>query len=400
MTDLAFDWGRRFWGHAGDLLRRGDGPLIFLAVVLALALTFPSVRDVVLTALSDAYLSVSVFVALTLIIFYGLEEVFKVNLGEVLTRYRGWQVPIAAILGATPGCGAEILLVTQYTKGAVSFGAIVAALTATMGDSAFLLIAKDPPSAAIVIGLCTFAGMIAGTLVNHLHPQGLNFLKEEIDRVGACQGPLASDSRPNTITRITEKAWIVLIIPGTVIGVLDAVAIDVNTWFGHYAAYEPAKWIGVAGTLLALLMFVMRRGRNSHAGIDPRRTAGLPAVRRTIVDTNFVTFWVFAALIAYEMFALSTGGGAQVWLQGHQLMLPLLATLIGLIPGCGVMVIVTTLYLQHQIALSALISAAVSTDGDALFPAIALAPRSAILATLYTAFPALLMGYGWLLIME
>ena len=81
-------------------------------------------------------------------------------------------------------------------------------------------------------------------------------------------------------------------------------------------------------------------------------------------------------------------------------MLPLVATMVGLIPGCGVMVLTTTLFLQHQIPLSAIISAAISTDGDALFPAIAMAPRAAILATMYTAVPALLMGYGWYLFME
>ncbi|MEC7246114.1 MAG: putative manganese transporter, partial [Pseudomonadota bacterium] len=34
-------------------------------------------------------------------------------------------------------------------------------------------------------------------------------------------------------------------------------------------------------------------------------------------------------------------------------------------------------------------------DGDALFPAIALAPGAAVMATLYSAIPALLISYGW-----
>jgi hypothetical protein len=32
---------------------------------------------------------------------------------------------------------------TQYTRGKISFGSVVATLTATMGDAAFLLIAKN-----------------------------------------------------------------------------------------------------------------------------------------------------------------------------------------------------------------------------------------------------------------
>ncbi|MEK9955214.1 MAG: putative manganese transporter [Actinomycetota bacterium] len=34
-------------------------------------------------------------------------------------------------------------------------------------------------------------------------------------------------------------------------------------------------------------------------------------------------------------------------------------------------------------------------DGDALFPAIALAPAAAIMATIYSAIPALIIAYGW-----
>jgi hypothetical protein len=152
MTDIALKAGR--WFREAPLWSRlrAEWMLIALAVIAGLVVAIPDLREAAVTSLSDAYVEVSVFVALTLAIFYGLERWAKVDLGEVLQRHKAWQVPIAAILGATPGCGAEILLVTQYTRGAVSFGAIVATLTATMGDAAFLIIAKDPPSAAIVIG--------------------------------------------------------------------------------------------------------------------------------------------------------------------------------------------------------------------------------------------------------
>ena len=44
---------------------------------------------------------------------------------------------------------------------------------------------------------------------------------------------------------------------------------------------------------------------------------------------------------------------------------------------------------------SSLMANAIANDGDALFPALALAPKAAILATLYSALPALLIGYGF-----
>ena len=73
---------------------------------------------------------------------------------------------------------------------------------------------------------------------------------------------------------------------------------------------------------------------------------------------------------------------------------------LGFLLGCGPQVLVTTMYLSSIIPLSAQIGNALSNDGDALFPAIAIAPRVAIVATLYSAVPALILAYGWLFLFE
>ena len=77
---------------------------------------------------------------------------------------------------------------------------------------------------------------------------------------------------------------------------------------------------------------------------------------------------------------------------------PLVAILFGFLPGCGPQVVVATFYLNGFIPLSAEIGNAISNDGDALFPAIALAPKAAILATLYSAIPALIVAYSYMYI--
>ena len=62
---------------------------------------------------------------------------------------------------------------------------------------------------------------------------------------------------------------------------------------------------------------------------------------------------------------------------------------------CGLQVLVATLYVNGVVPFAALIGNAISNDGDALFPAIALNPRAAIVATIYSAIPALVVGYGF-----
>ena len=78
----------------------------------------------------------------------------------------------------------------------------------------------------------------------------------------------------------------------------------------------------------------------------------------------------------------------------------MIAVIIGLLPGCGPQVIITSMYIGGIIPLSAQIGNAISNDGDALFPAIALAPKAAIVATLYSTIPAIIVAYAWYFIFE
>jgi hypothetical protein len=80
--------------------------------------------------------------------------------------------------------------------------------------------------------------------------------------------------------------------------------------------------------------------------------------------------------------------------------MPLIGLAIGLLPGCGPQILVTSLYLSGAMPMSAQLSNAISNDGDALFPAIALAPKAAMLATFYSAVPAFVVGYGYYFLFE
>lgn len=67
--------------------------------------------------------------------------------------------------------------------------------------------------------------------------------------------------------------------------------------------------------------------------------------------------------------------------------------LVGIVPGCGPQIIFVTLYAQGLVPFAALLANAISQDGDALFPLLALDRRSALSATLITAGVALLVGF-------
>ena len=143
--------------------------------------------DVVRQALIDAYLQVSVFVGFTLFIFIGMDSLTKFNIPYVLDKTKKFHVIMASLLGALPGCGGAIVVVTQYIQGRISFGSLVAVLTATMGDAAFLLLAAEPFTGLFIFVLGASVGALTGYIVDKIHGdsylQGNSKLKVEFEKL-------------------------------------------------------------------------------------------------------------------------------------------------------------------------------------------------------------------------
>ena len=347
--------------------------------------------DIIFTSIADAYLQVSTFVAATFLIIFGLERALNIDATAMLRRDTIWQVPVAAGLGALPGCGGAIIVVTQYVTGRLSFGGVVAALTATMGDAAFLLIAQEPLTGLAMVVLGFNVGTLSGWVVNALH--GGDFLRSSATRTDVEMDGHHDDASSPVLDRI----WLVILIPGIVLAGLVAFQVDVDAMFATSGLDRPATLLGVVGGVLAMSM---RLAPQFGIKGDTAFSSGGGLVRRTISDTNFVTVWVIFAYLVFELSVYFLGLDLKSVFDGWALFTPLIAVLLGFLPGCGPQVLVTTMYLSGIVPLSAQIGNALSNDGDALFPAIAIAPKVAIVATLYSAVPAIILAYGWMFWME
>ena len=374
---------------------RGLSIVLILAPALLAAVLMLNAEsellDIIFASIADAYLQVSTFVAATFLIIYGLERALKIDATAMLKRDTIWQVPVAAGLGALPGCGGAIIVVTQYVTGRLSFGGVVAALTATMGDAAFLLSAREPITGLAMIVLGFTVGTLSGWIVNAIH--GGDFLR------GSHSTPDAGveAEHDDASTRFLDKLWMVILIPGMVLAAFVAFQVDVDAMFTTGSFDRPATLLGVIGGTLAISMRLAPRfGIKGDAAFSA--SAGL--VRRTISDTNFVTVWVIFAYLVFELSVYFLGLDLKTVFDGWALFTPMIAILLGFLPGCGPQVLVITMYLSGIVPLSAQIGNALSNDGDALFPAIAIAPKVAVVATLYSAVPAIILAYGWLFWME
>ena len=339
-------------------------------VILLIYSIFPGdLGEVTRASLFDAYIQVTVFVAATLLLFFSLEHFYKIDVGLLMKRGDIWQVPMASVLGALPGCGGAVVVITAFARGNIRLGAMVAALIATMGDAAFLLLAKEPTTYLKLMGISIFAAVISGWTVDRFH-QGELYSSEinHFQKVGI--GKL----------RTRDKLFMALAAPGLFLGILQLAQVDINN-FGILITI-----LGLLGAFLSISVWVTSPISAVSSSDDHPFT-------RSSEETSFVTVWVIAGFLAYEYAYAFFGLDLAVLAEAAWIFLPILAVLVGFIPGCGPQVLVTTLYLNGIIPFAALIGNAISNDGDALFPAIALTPRMAVIATLYSGIPALIISY-------
>lgn len=374
-----------------SLVLRTGGIERCLAVLCALALVLlnETTRPIVMEALSGAYLGVGVFVAATFAIFFALEARFRIDTAALLEKHAAWEVPLAAAIGALPGCGGAVMVITQYALGRASFGAVVAVLTATMGDAAFLMLASKPLVGVYLIGIGLVSGTIFGWIVNRIHGRDFLRVKRQVTFVG--------DEDPVPVPGWMWWAWGGLLVPGLIVAIAELAQLD---WGAHSLVafgFDAVLWIGVLGAVLSLVVWALSPSQaTTLAACRPDGNL----LRRVALNTNFVTVWVVVGFLAFEIGRHTSGVSASSVFAAVPALAPLIGVLVGFLPGCGPQILVTTMYLHGIVPFSAQLGNSISNDGDALFPAIAISPRAALVATLYTAVPALVLGYGYFLLFE
>ena len=369
------------------IILENDGRLLkksfFGLLLLSLVFQGGEFGEVIRSSMIDAYIQVSVFVGFTLFVFIGLDSLTKFDVKNFLSKTQKFHVGIAAFLGAIPGCGGAIIVVTQYIQGRISFGSLVAVLTATMGDAAFLILAIEPTTGLLIFGIGIIVGSISGYIIDFIH--GINFMQSET------KIKVEFEKINKTFVSNFNFFWLFLFIPGFILGILVAFQIEFSPVYNSLLVF-----VASAGAILSIFMWSLNPLSDFQCSTDKSR--GL--LSRVVDTTNFVTTWVISGFLVFEIFMYFTSLDLKIFFDLWLPFVPLVAILFGFLPGCGPQVVVATFYLNGYIPLSAELGNAISNDGDALFPAIALAPKAAILATLYSAIPALVVAYGYFYLLE
>ena len=404
---------------------------------------FAEILGLIGNSAENAFLEVTVFVGAVLLLFGYVDYLLSGRLVKKIENSKKLQPLIGAFLGLTPGCGGAIFLMPLFPKGIVSFGTVTAALIATMGDAAFVFMAVMPKEFIFVSAITFVLAVIVGYIVDML-PIGNMLLEkyredqekkkakreahsemdhsvfqtetgisldewthighsegDEIDLIlhHETKGHQPVDSLGYKVTHGGYSVYWIMILLGLVLGILGIFQVDLN----DLRIPNLGLIFGLVGTGLSVAMMLLSKkffASDTHEESEMKLASLKETLIHSAQETAFVGTWVFVAYLAYELFVFFLGSGDYVtgevlitaFLSQTGLIAVILGVLVGMIPGCGPQIIFVTLFTRGMVPFSAVLANAISQDGDALFPLIAIDKRSALWVTIINTIPALVMG--------
>ncbi len=377
----------------------------------------------------EGFVQVSGFVGATILLFSLVQYKFDGRLTELLEENERAQPLVGALLGLTPGCGGAIIAMPLYIRGTVSFGTVVAALAATAGDSAFIILALAPEAALYAYGMAFVAAVLFGYAID-LWGLGVGHVDRAVSRLsrpmtdGGFETTSVAEGGPSVPeydrpeghdhggrmprylpeSRLMERvshavhiAWWVVLAGALLAGVIYLARGAAEPAWELAATYDGLFTVaGLLGTTLSFYLYFVGRhyiGEGEAGRVRDSFESLYTTFQHAAMETTMVTVWVIAGYLVYEYGIVLTGLDIQALAGAAGVLAPIGGALLGLIPGCAAHIVFAQLYaVEEAIPFSALTANAISQDGDALFPLMAIDLKAAIVASIYTTVPAIIVG--------
>lgn len=295
-----------------------------------------------------------------------------------LSAHRWQQYLFSALLGVIPGCLGAFAVVTMYSHGLLSFGAIVAAMIATSGDEAFMMLAAIPKTALIISVVLFIIAIISAFLVDKIVDS--KKLKHDIAKNKL---PLHSEDNcqcfeKNNILQSIKNPSVYRIILFIVLLFLSAAVI-----FGVIAD-EAETWIRfslvfVTGISLFIVITVPEHFLKEHLWEHV-----------TKIHTPKIFYWVFGTLLVINI--LLKYFNIESLISDNIFLVLLIAILIGIIPESGPHFIFITLFAQGIVPFSVLLASSISQDGHGMLPLLAESRKNFIAIKMVNVIIAFVVG--------
>lgn len=279
---------------------------------------------------------------------------------QKIRRSRIGQYLISSLLGVTPGCLGAFAVVGLYIHRIVSAGSLVAAMIATSGDEAFVMLAMFPEQALLIFGILFLIAIPVGAGVDVVARRGrlksssdnlhdLELHPEELQRCNCFpRGRIVQQWKECSAHRGILAFGLALFLSGVVAG-----EIGPPVWNWVRITIVVTSTIG-----LFIVCTVPEHFLNEHLWNH--------IVKRHILR---VFLWTLGALIV--MHVLIEHLELKDVIKEQRFILLLIACLIGVIPESGPHLIFVTFFSQGLIPFSVLLASSIVQDGHGMLPVLA-----------------------------
>ncbi|MCD4744775.1 MAG: arsenic efflux protein [Bacteroidales bacterium] len=319
------------------------------------------------------------FVMIIMLIIEYINVQSQGNWSKILQKSSWLQIIFAAILGVIPGCLGAFTIVSLYSHKIVNFAALVTVMIATSGDEAFVLFAMIPGTAIklniIIFTIAIFSGFIINIYSKKIKLVPKKFKHDfEIHKAYAdCAcfdiNKIATQLRHITFERALLIISFVLFCFFLLIG-----EIGTKTWDWKRITF-------LTGSLITLFIIITVPDHFVKEHLWEH------VIKRHLLK---IFLWILGALIFINL--IENHINIDEWVVSNQLIILLIAILIGIIPESGPHMVFITLFINGSIPFSILLANSIVQDGHGALPLIAESKISFVYVKLLNMLIGLIVG--------
>ena len=281
-------------------------------------------------------------------------------------------------MGVIPGCLGAFTVVSLYSHRAVSFGALVAAMIATSGDEAFVMLSMFPLQALWLSAMLFVIAIAAGWITDKLFLKQEQFLINENHELEVHQADLCQCFSPENILQqlknLSSPRALLIVLLGGFLFALSTGILGSGAWDWKRITFA----IG-AGFSLFIILTVPDHFLEQHLWEH--------VVKKHLLR---IFLWTFGALLAIHY--LDNWLDINTLIQDNLYIVLIIAVLVGIIPESGPHLVFVTLFSQGTIPFAILLANSIVQDGHGTLPLLAVSGRAFIWLKVVNIVVALVLG--------
>ena len=303
---------------------------------------------------------------------------------EKLSSSKFGQYFLGVLLGVVPGCLGSFTMVSLYSHGVVSFGALVATMIATSGDEAYVMLSLFPVKAILLTLLIAVIGLIVGYFTDVIFKKFNFSIKLKLHGFEVHD----DESSPCFSLKIIAEQLRSMSFPrALLIGILSILLFLLLSGYT-----EPYEWNWVKVTLLIVTLFAL------FVVITVPDHFLEEHLWKHVLKKHLlrIFLWTFGALLVIHYLQMFID--VDTWIQTNIWIVLVIAVLIGIIPESGPHLVFVTLFAVGSLPFAILLASSIVQDGHGTIPLLAVSKKNFVILKLINVLVGLVIGgFGLLL---